>query len=154
MQIVIRDSAHVVATLDNLVLSVWSGEPTAERLRQAIAISKDLEQTFPEEVAVINLIQANSPPVSSEATQAIREGSKDRTASLYVANVLEHTGFTAAATRAIFATLTLLSSRWKINVVGDPAAAAAWLSKSMSCCPAPERIVKALEELRAVPVDR
>lgn len=117
------DAEFRYTTWRNVLISVWSGAPTLERLRALSATERELLSRHPGGIGVFSVVDLEStkiPSMSDEVREeTVRISREFGPRTLASAHVLEGTGFWVAAARSAHAGVQLLSRQKHPSKVFD-----------------------------------
>jgi hypothetical protein len=124
------DAEFRTGSVQNTLVAVWSGEPSAMRLASMVQSLRELHATNPNGVYLYNVISARTAmPEKAARDLMVRQFESMRGKLIAAAVVLEHSGIQYTLSRAIIATLaTITRSPFLLKVFDSRATAAEWLS--------------------------
>jgi hypothetical protein len=140
----------LVAQIASLCVVVWRDEVTASRFaRQSAGLARVVER-HPEDAAFLCIVEAQSKPPPEDLRKAsIAMLREHETRLRCMAGVIEATGFVAALTRSVLASMTVLAGRPRAPLALFPSVvdAAPWLAGHLGLVPS--ELGRALTALRA-----
>jgi hypothetical protein len=105
-----EDAGHLVGSFKNVFVTVWWAPATVEQVQRLPAQQEPLGRGYPRGYAALAILDAGAGRVSAEVRAIAEKRLRQQPPNLVaVAQVIEGTGFGAAAVRSVASALTLLS---------------------------------------------